>query len=399
MANILVINGGSSSVKFQVLNEETEEVVLSGLAEGLGLPSARIEFKFDGEKTEKSLADEPTHTGALTALFEFLDANDLTETISAVGHRVVHGGETFSESALITDEVLDGIKAAIPYAPLHNPAHILGIDAITEINPELPQVAVFDTAFHTTMPAHAYRYAVPKDWYTKHGVRRYGAHGTSYRFIVEKTAKILGKKPADTNLIIAHLGSGASISAIKNGESVDTTMGFTPLEGVSMGTRSGDLDASVIPFIMEREGLTADEVITKLNKESGHKGVSGVSDDLRDIEGAAADGNEDAKLALDIFAHKCAKYIGGLMTSLDSIDALVFTAGVGENGAETREAIVKKLEVFGFKIDEKINDDTRGFKGKEGLISAKSSKYPIYALATNEELMIAKDTAKLAKKK
>jgi acetate kinase len=301
---------------------------------------------------------------------------------------------------LIDDDVYRGIVKAADFAPLHNPANLLGIDAIAELMPELDQVAVFDTAFHQTMPAHAYRYAVPKNWYKEHGVRRYGMHGTSYRFITEKLASELGKPVEKVNAVIAHLGSGASLAAIKNGKSVDTTMGFTPLEGVSMGTRSGDLDAGVIPYIMEKEGLSIDEILTKLNKESGHKGVSGISDDMRDLEMAVeADNNEDATLAIEIFAHRCAKYIAGLMTSLDELDALVFTAGVGENGAEMREKIVEKLALFGFKVDGRKNLDTRGFMGKEGLISSEKSKYPIYVLGTNEELMIARDTAKITRQK
>lgn len=394
MGNILVINSGSSSVKFQLINAQTEAVALKGKAEKLGLPDAWIEFKFNGEESKVDLKNA-NHTDALNALFDFMDKNHLTETITAVGHRVVHGGELFSHSTLITPEVIEKIRDLTSLAPLHNPANILGIEAVGKIDPDLPQVAVFDTAFHSTMPPESYRYSVPENWYRKHSVRRYGFHGTSYKFITQKTAKILGKPVDEVNLIVAHIGSGASISAIKAGKSVSNTMGFTPLAGLPMGTRSGNIDPGVIPYIMERESLTIEQVINKLNKESGHIGTSKVSDDTRDVVAAAESGNEDASLAIKIFDRKIAKYIAGFMTMLPSLDALVFTAGNGENRNDLRADIVERLGIFGFKIDPKLNDQTIGFLGKEGLISAKSSKYPIYALATNEELMIAKDTAKI----
>ena len=394
--NILVINSGSSSVKFQVINSDDESVILKGKAEKLRLPDAWIEFKYGGEEETEKLPSA-NHEDALNALFKFMDKHKLTDSIMAVGHRVVHGGEQFSDSVLITNEVLKQVKKLIPLAPLHNPANIMGIEAISKINPKLPQVAVFDTAFHSTMPAEAYRYSVPEGWYEKYGVRRYGFHGTSYKFITQKTAKILGKKPEDVNLIIAHIGSGASITAVKDGKSVSNTMGFTPLAGLPMGTRSGNIDPGIIPYIMERENLTTEQVIEKLNKESGHKATAHVSDDMRDIVAAAESGEEDAKLAIDIFSRKIAKYIAGFMVMLPRLDALVFTAGVGENGFETRDAVVKRLEIFGFKLDEKLNQEVRVMLGREGLISAKSSKYPVYVLATNEELMIARDTTKIVK--
>ena len=397
MGNILVINSGSSTVKFQVINAENDEVVLKGKAEKLSLPDARIEFKYNGEEEKAQLPKGANHTEALNALFDFMDKNNLTETITAVGHRVAHGGELFTKSALVTKETLEKIKSLIPLAPLHNPANVLGIEAITKINPKLPQVAVFDTAFHSSMPPESYRYSVPEDWYKKHGVRRYGFHGTSYKFITQRVSEILDKPADKLNLIVAHIGSGASISAIKNGKSVSNTMGFTPLAGLPMGTRSGNIDPGIIPFIMEREGLSIEQVINKLNKESGHIGTSKVSDDTRDVITAAEEGNEDAALAINIFDRKIAKYIAGFMTMIPSLDALVFTAGNGENRNDLRADIVKRLEIFGFKIDDKLNDETLGFKGKEGKISSEDSKYPIFALATNEELMIAKDTAKLVK--
>jgi acetate kinase len=398
MSNILIINSGSSSLKFQVINSETEEMVLKGNAEPLGNRKAHIVFKYDDQEIPDELPKPSTHADALKAIFRFLDKYHLTKTISSVGHRVVHGGEKLKESALIDKEVLKEIKAAIPYAPIHNPAAILGIEAVSKIAPDLPQVAVFDTAFHSTMPDYAYRYAVPNEWYTKYGVRRYGYHGTSYRFITEKTAHILGKPMSKTNLIIAHLGSGASLAAVKNGKSADTTMGLTPLEGMYMATRSGDIDASIVPFIMKRENIQAESVINILNTESGLKGVSGVSDDTRDIEREAIDGNENARLAMEMLAFKAAKLIASLMVSLDELDALIFTAGNGENRWTIRAAIVKHLEILGFKIDNKINDGMVGREGREGLISATSSKYAIYQLVTNEELMIAKDTAKVVRR-
>jgi acetate kinase len=292
-------------------------------------------------------------------------------------------------------EILEKIRTLTPLAPLHNPANILGIEAITEIHPDMPQVAVFDTAFHSTMPAEAYRYAVPEHWYTKHGVRRYGFHGTSYKFITQRVAEILNKPEEEVNIIVAHFGSGASISAIKGGKSVANTMGFTPLAGLPMDTRSGNIDPGIIPFIMEREGKTVDEVMNTLNKESGRVGTLKISSDARDAAAAAAEGNKDAVLSINMANRKVAKYIGGFMTMLPSLDALVFTAGSGENRNDFRADIVKRLEIFGFKINEKANDSTFGWQGKEGLISAKDSKYPIYSLMTNEELMIARDTAAL----
>lgn len=398
MSNILVINSGSSSIKFQLIDTDTEHVILKGKAEKLGLPDSWIEFKLGSEESRVDLPNAD-HTIALNALFDFLKNHSLIDSVDAVGHRVVHGGEAFKSSCRIDDKVIKAIRANSPFAPLHNPANLLGIKAISKLCPDLDQIAVFDTAFHSTMPAEAYRYSVPAHWYKQHGVRRYGFHGTSYQFLTKKTAKLLGKKPEETNLIIAHLGSGASIAAVKNGKSVATTMGFTPLAGLPMGTRSGNIDPGIIPYIMEKESLTAVEVLNILNKDSGHKATSAVSDDMRDIITQAEQGNEDAQLAVDIFARKVAKYIAGFMTALPSLDALVFTAGNGENRPDIRDNIVKRLAIFDFKLDDKKNDETRAYLGTEGLISAKTSKYPIYALMTNEELMIAQDTARIIKSK
>jgi acetate kinase len=393
--NILIINSGSSSIKFQLIEPASEGVVLKGLAEKLGLADAHILIKYEGEEFDTKLGEKSDHTSALRALFKFLDEKDLTGTITAVGHRVVHGGETFKESVAIDEAVIAGIEAAVPLAPMHNPAHLAGIRAVATINSKLPQVAVFDTAFHSSMPPEAYRYSVPRHWYEKYGVRRYGFHGTSYKFITEKVAKLLGKKPGEVNIIVAHLGNGASITAIQGGESVATTMGFSPLSGLPMGTRSGNIDPSIIPYVMEREGLSAAEVVNELNKKSGHLGVSTKYEDMRDLEKAAEEGDEDARLAMKIFARKCAKYIAGFMTMLDQLDALVFTAGIGENGPDVRAKIVGRLGILGFRLDADINTATVGWKGSEGLISDKTSHYAIYALGTNEELMIAKDTARI----
>lgn len=396
MSNILVINSGSSSIKFQLIDTTTEHVILKGKAEKLGLPDSWIEFNLGSEESKTDLPNA-NHTMALDALFDFLKSHSLIDSVDAVGHRIVHGGETLTSSCLVDDEVIKAIRASAAFAPLHNPAHLLGIEAIKKLYPELPQVVVFDTAFHSTMPPEAYRYSVPAHWYKKHGVRRYGFHGTSYQFLTQKTAELLGKKPEETSLIIAHLGSGASIAAVKDGKSVATTMGFTPLAGLPMGTRSGNIDPGVIPYIMEKENLTAAEVLDILNKDSGQKATSAVSDDMRNIIDQAEKGNEDAQLAVDIFARKVAKYIAGFMPSLDNLDAIVFTAGTGENRPDVRENIVNRLKIFDFQLDPKKNDETRAYLGTEGLISAKTSKYPVYALMTNEELMIARDTDRLVK--
>lgn len=398
MSNILVINSGSSSIKFQLINTDTEKVIMKGAAKNLLLPFAHIEFQLNDEKTSRELP-YVNHTDALAVIFDHLRQVNLLDSITAVGHRIVHGGETFRESKLITEDVLQGIKDAIPFAPLHNPANLLGVEAVSAVNPDLAQVAVFDTAFHATMPAEAYRYAVPANWYKDHGVRRYGFHGTSYRFITEKAAKILGRRPEETNLIICHLGSGASAAAIEGGKSIATTMGFTPLAGLPMETRSGNIDPGIIPYVMEKENLSVDEVLSALNKSSGYKATSEISDNMRDIIIEAESGNQEAQLAIDIFSRKVAKYIAGFMTTLPRLDGLVFTAGIGEDGANVRANIVDRLKIFGFRLSAKKNEVTRAFRGTEGLISTKSSTYPIYALMTNEELMIAKDTAHIVKAK
>ena len=390
---ILVINSGSSSIKFSLLDRENHEVVISGLAEELGGPSARVNFKQDGKKDEESL-NGGDHEVAMARIMDELDKRGLRDSIVAVGHRIVHGGEKFKHSQLIDDEVLAGIEEAIPYAPLHNPAHVVGIKATRKLMPELPEVAVFDTAFHQTMPDYAYRYAVPTEWYENYGVRRYGAHGTSHRYVAQEAAKLLEIPLEDSAFVIAHLGNGASLTAVLNGESVDTTMGFTPLEGISMGTRSGDIDPAVLPYMMDKLDVDAKEIVNILNKKSGHLGVSGLSSDMRELEEAADKGDEKAKLAIDIFAFRAAKFIGALMTSLPRVDAIVFTAGVGENSSTMRQLIVDRLKVFGYELDEDANQDM--VRGQAGIISDPASPV-VMVINTNEELMIAIDTDELTK--
>ncbi|MCL2451315.1 acetate kinase [Candidatus Saccharibacteria bacterium] len=388
--NILVINSGSSSIKFQLLDVTTKEVIIKGLAEELDSPLARIKIKYDGQSETEKMPDADFET-AIRRIFDELDERGLKSTVKAVGHRVVNGGEEIKESVLIDDQVLAAIERATIYAPLHNPAQIAGIRAVKKVMPKLPQVAVFDTAFHQTMPARAYRYAVPIEWYKKYGVRRYGAHGTSYRFVSQTAAAMLGRKLTDSAFVVAHLGNGASVAAVLNGKSVDTSMGFTPLEGVVMGTRSGNIDPAILPFMMERLGKSAEDVLLILNKKSGLLGLSGLSSDQRELEMAAAEGNEDAALALDILTYSIAKQIASMMVALPRVDALVMTGGGGEMGIEFRENIVKSLAVFGYKLDPELNKKARG---GEGVISVDGAP-TVMVIRTNEELMIAEDTAEL----
>lgn len=394
MNTILVINCGSSSVKIQVI-DESDEVIVKGSAEKLGLEDAHIKIKYKEKEINEALKPGAMHKTALERFFKFFDEENVSKSLIAVGHRVVHGGEVFKDSVVVTPKVLSQIKKFIPLAPLHQPANILGIKTVSKINSNLPQVAVFDTAFHADMPESSFRYALPKEWYEEYSIRKYGFHGTSYKFITSKASKILNKDSNELNLIIAHLGSGASMAAIKNGKSVDTTMGFSPNAGLPMGTRSGDIDTAIIPYVIEKTGQNLDEVMSILNKKSGQIGVSGVSDDIRYVIEEAEKGNKDAGLSFNIFTKKCAEFIAGLMSNLSELDALIFTGGMGENGPETRDAIVARLKIFGFEIDPKMNEPIVGRKGKEGKISSETSKYPIYMLITNEELEIARETKKL----
>lgn len=390
---VLILNCGSSSVKAAVMDVAKKEVLMSCLAEKVGNPDAYITFKVNGEKNKHDLSAPHDHTAAVMALLDELKKLGLYDGVKAIGHRVVHGGERFTQSTVITPEVMRDIEACIVLAPLHNPAHILGFQAAQQAFPQLPQVAVFDTAFHQTMPPHAFHYAVPTSLYTKYGVRRYGAHGTSYRFVAQETAAILNRDINQMSMVIAHLGNGASITAVKNGQSQDTSMGLTPLEGLVMGTRSGDIDPSIFSFLAANANMSIDQVTEMLNKESGMLGLSNLSNDCRILEEAAANGDQGAELALNVFAYRLAKYVGSMTVAAGGLDALVFTGGIGENSDSMRKKVVDYLHVFGLKLDDQANLDARF--GKSGVISTKDSKGNILVVPTNEELMIALDTAEL----
>lgn len=399
----LVINCGSSSVKFAILNPEDGYIFLNGIAEALGLPEARISWKFNGgEKTETMLGAGADHKKALEFLVKNVLEKDqsLLDSIVACGHRIVQGGDIYSQPTLINDEVEENIKKVIPFAPLHNPAHLLGIDAARANFPKIPHVAVFDTAFHQTMPPKAYRYAIPEEYYTDLHLRKYGAHGTSHMFLSQEAAKLLGKPLEETNLITCHLGNGASVTAVKDGKCVDTSMGLTPLDGLIMGTRSGCIDASVVFFLCERMGMTPDEVKEVLNKKSGMMAVSGVSSDFRPIVAGMNEGNERCKLALQMYAYRLAKFIASYYVPLGGhIDAIVFSGGVGENGPTTRKFVCAELqEAFGIKLDNEANYNAKVFMGVDKqLISTPDSKVKVYVIATNEELVIARSAMSFVK--
>lgn len=399
----LVINCGSSSVKFAILNPEDGYIFLNGIAEALGLPEARISWKFNGgEKTETMLGAGADHKKALEFLVKNVLEKDqsLLDSIVACGHRIVQGGDIYSQPTLINDEVEENIEKVIPFAPLHNPAHLLGIDAARANFPKIPHVAVFDTAFHQTMPPKAYRYAIPEEYYTDLHLRKYGAHGTSHMFLSQEAAKLLGKPLEETNLITCHLGNGASVTAVKGGKCVDTSMGLTPLDGLIMGTRSGCIDASVVFFLCERMGMTPDEVKEVLNKKSGMMAVSGVSSDFRPIVAGMNEGNERCKLALQMYAYRLAKFIASYYVPLGGhIDAIVFSGGVGENGPTTRKFVCAELqEAFGIKLDNEANYNAKVFMGVDKqLISTPDSKVKVYVIATNEELVIARSAMSFVK--
>lgn len=399
----LVINCGSSSVKFAILNPEDGYIFLNGIAEALGLPEARISWKFNGgEKTETMLGAGADHKKALEFLVKNVLEKDqsLLDSIVACGHRIVQGGDIYSQPTLINDEVEENIKKVIPFAPLHNPAHLLGIDAARANFPKIPHVAIFDTAFHQTMPPKAYRYAIPEEYYTDLHLRKYGAHGTSHMFLSQEAAKLLGKPLEETNLITCHLGNGASVTAVKGGKCVDTSMGLTPLDGLIMGTRSGCIDASVVFFLCERMGMTPDEVKEVLNKKSGMMAVSGVSSDFRPIVAGMNEGNERCKLALQMYAYRLAKFIASYYVPLGGhIDAIVFSGGVGENGPTTRKFVCAELqEAFGIKLDNEANYNAKVFMGVDKqLISTPDSKVKVYVIATNEELVIARSAMSFVK--
>ena len=397
--NILVINCGSSSLKYQLINMENEGVLAKGLVERIGIEGSRVKHETIGK--EEVIIEEPMsdHRKALELVLDALinpnyGAIKSMDEIGAVGHRVVHGGEKFASSVVIDDNVMEAINDCIDLAPLHNPPNIMGIEACQELMPETPMVAVFDTAFHQTIPASNYIYPLPYELYKKYGIRKYGFHGTSHKYVSLKAAEMLGKDIKDLNIITCHLGNGASVCAVQGGKSIDTSMGFTPLEGLAMGTRSGNVDPAIIPFVMEKEGLTLDEVNNLLNKESGVLGISGVSSDFRDIEEAMEEGNERAKLALDVFTNRVKKYIGAYAAIMGHIDALVFTAGIGENSISIREQICEGLEYMDIKIDKELNK----VRGKETIVNKDSASTAVLVIPTNEELMIARDTLELVQK-
>ncbi len=398
---ILVINAGSSSLKYQLMRSEDGHVYAKGLCERIGIDGSRIIYKNDRDDNMTHDTPMPTHSEALHAVLAALQdekigvVKDLNE-IEAVGHRVVHGGEKFNKSVLINKEVLTAIEDCIPLAPLHNPANLLGIKACIEIMPSVPQVAVFDTAFHQTMPKAAYMYAVPYKYYEQYGVRRYGFHGTSHQFVSEQAAEYLKKPLKELKIVTCHLGNGSSLAAVKNGVCVDTSMGMTPLAGVPMGTRSGDIDPAIIKYLMDSDNsLTIKNVDRILNKESGMLGVSGVGSDFRDLAQAESEGNERATLALNMFSYDVRKYIGSYAFAMGGLDCIVFTAGVGEHDAEVRERVCLGLEKFGIQIDSNKNANVHGFAE----ISLPTSKVKILVVPTNEELKITQDTAKLVAKK
>ena len=396
---ILVLNCGSSSLKYQLIDMENEAVLCIGLVERIGIEGSILTQKKDGVEG-KYVKEQPMkdHQDAIQLVLEgVLDptyggVKDMNE-INAVGHRVVHGGEKFASSVVITDEVEEAIRKCSELAPLHNPANLMGIDAIKAIIPGVPNVAVFDTAFHQTMPASSYLYGLPYRLYTEYGVRRYGFHGTSHKYVSQRAAEMLGKDIADLKIITCHLGNGASVAAVDGGKVVDTSMGLTPLEGLIMGTRCGDIDPAIIPFIMKKENLDADGVDKLMNKESGVYGMTGISSDFRDICDAAAEGNQQAIDALDAYHKRVKKYIGAYAAEMNGVDAIVFTAGLGENGIDDRLAIASNLEVLGVKMDAEANN----VRGKETVISAADSKVKVLLIPTNEELMIARDTLELVK--
>lgn len=394
--NILVINCGSSSLKYQLIDMEKEEVLAKGLVERIGIDGSRIKHEVKDKEKKVIEVELPDHKAALDLVIKSIVDPEIgaiksVKEIGAVGHRVVHGGEDFSESVLIDDEVMKVIEKNVELAPLHNPPNIIGINACKELMPEVPQVAAFDTAFHHTIPPVNYIYAIPYEYYEKYRIRRYGFHGTSHQYVAIRAAEMIGKPLESCNFITCHLGNGASVTCIRHGKSLDTTMGFTPLEGLIMGTRSGDIDPAIVTFIMEKEGLDPSKMNNVLNKKSGVLGISGISSDFRDLEEAAADGDERAALALGAFETEVQKAIGAYLTEIDSCDGIIFTAGIGENSPNNRLAIMRGFENRGIKLDMWRNNQ----RGKESIISSDSSSIRVMVIPTNEELMIARDTKKI----
>lgn len=394
MSKIIAINAGSSSLKFQLFEMPSEEVITKGLIERIGLHDSIFSITVNGEKN-KETTDIPDHEVAVKLLLGKLTSLGIIQSldeIEGIGHRVVHGGEEFNDSIIITDDVLNKIEALSELAPLHNPANITGIRAFQQVLPSVPAIAVFDTAFHQTMPESAYLYSLPYEYYEKYGIRKYGFHGTSHKYVTERVAELLGRPVEHLRLISCHLGNGASIAAIEGGKSIDTSMGFTPLAGVTMGTRSGNIDPALIPFIMEKTGMDADGVLDVLNKKSGMLAVSGFSSDLRDIEIQAEQGNERAVLALEVFASRIHKYIGSYAARMSGVDAIIFTAGIGENSDIIREKVLHGLEFMGVYWDPALNK----VRGEEAFISYPHSPVKVLIVPTNEEVMIARDVVRLA---
>lgn len=399
MSKTIAINAGSSSLKWQLYQMPQESVVAKGIVERIGLKDSIFTIKYgEGEKFE-TVVDIDNHEIAVQMLLDQLIELNILESydeITGVGHRVVAGGEYFKDSTIITDDVLAKIEELAELAPLHNPANAMGIKAFKHILPDIISVAVFDTSFHTTMPKVNYMYSVPKEYYEKHAARKYGAHGTSHRFVSQRAIEFLNKPEEETKIITCHIGNGASITAVKGGKSVDTSMGFTPLAGVTMGTRSGDIDASLLPYLMRKEGIEdVNEMIDILNKKSGILGLSGISSDMRDVQKAAASHNEDAELAIEIYADRIRKYIAQYIAVMNGVDAIVFTAGVGENAAYIREAVLKPMTWFGIKLNPTVNNLIHG---EEAEITAPDSKVKVFVIPTDEELVIARDVQRLSAK-
>ncbi|MBM7605629.1 acetate kinase [Metabacillus crassostreae] len=395
MAKVIAINAGSSSLKFQLFEMPSETVLTKGLVERIGINDSVFSISVNGEK-QTEVTDIPDHAVAVKILLSKLTDLGIIKSldeIEGIGHRVVHGGEIFNDSAIITDDTLSKIEELSDLAPLHNPANIVGIKAFKEVLPNVDAVAVFDTAFHQTMPEQSFLYSLPYEYYEDYGIRKYGFHGTSHKYVSERAAEILGRPVEHLRLISCHLGNGASIAAIEGGKSIDTSMGFTPLAGVAMGTRSGNIDPALLPFIMEKTGKSADEVLDILNKKSGILGISGLSSDLRDIEQATSEGNERAKTALEVFASRIHKYIGSYAARMSGVDAIIFTAGIGENSTEIRARVLNGLEFMGIYWDPALNK----VRGEEAYISYPHSPVKVLVIPTNEEVMIARDVVRLAK--
>lgn len=394
MAKIIAINAGSSSLKFQLLEMPSEDLITKGLVERIGLNDSVFTITVNGEKI-KEVTDIPDHEVAVKMLLDKLTSLGIIKSLSeidGIGHRVVHGGEAFNDSAMITDEVVKKIESLSEFAPLHNPANVTGIKAFHSVLPDVPAIAVFDTAFHQTMPESSYLYSIPYEYYEKYKIRKYGFHGTSHKYVSQRAAEMLGRPLEQLRLISCHLGNGASIAAIEAGKSIDTSMGFTPLAGLTMGTRSGNVDPALIPYIMEKTGKTAEDVLEVFNKKSGLLALSGFSSDLRDISEAAEEGNERAKLALTVFAQKIHKYIGSYAARMNGVDAIIFTAGIGENSDLIRAKILTGLEFMGVYWDPMLNK----VNGKEAFVNYHHSPVKVMIIPTNEEVMIARDVMRLA---